>query len=133
VFAALATRAQTAGTTLFAETCLMEISVIQYKHSDLVKAKGRVDSYTAPQLADAFNKITDTGRFKIAFDMSELDFLSSAGLRVLINTQKTCKRYNRGELVLVNIPENIYAALDLAGFIPLFKIYDDVLTAVGSL
>ena len=111
----------------------MEISVIQYKHSDLVKAKGRVDSYTAPQLADAFNKITDTGRFKIAFDMSELDFLSSAGLRVLINTQKTCKRYNRGELVLVNIPENIYAALDLAGFIPLFKIYDDILTAVGSL
>lgn len=111
----------------------MDISVQPYKHSDLVKANGRIDSYTAPQLAEAFNKITDEGRFKIAFDMSELDFLSSAGLRVLINTQKTCRRYNRGELVLVNIPENIYAALDLAGFIPLFKIYDDVLTAVGSL
>jgi anti-sigma B factor antagonist len=64
--------------------------------------------------------------------MSELDFLSSAGLRVLINTQKNCKRYNRGELVLVQIPENIYAALDLAGFIPLFRIFPDVLTAVGS-
>jgi anti-sigma B factor antagonist len=111
----------------------MEISVSPYKHCDLIKAKGRVDSYTAPQLAEAFNSVTDAGRYKIAFDMSELDFLSSAGLRVLINTQKTAKRYNRGELVLVNIPENIYAALDLAGFIPLFKIYDDVLTAVGSL
>lgn len=111
----------------------MEISVQSYKHSDLVKAKGRVDSYTAPQLAEAFNKVTDDGRYKIIFDMSELDFLSSAGLRVLINTQKTCKRYNRGELVLVNIPQNIYAALDLAGFIPLFKIYDDVVSAVGSL
>ncbi len=110
----------------------MEITTTQYKHCDLVKAKGRVDSYTAPQLADAFNKITDAGHYKIAFDMSELDFLSSAGLRVLINTQKTSKRYNRGELVLVKIPENIYAALDLAGFIPLFRIYDDVLTAVGS-
>ena len=111
----------------------MEISVTPYKHSDLVIAKGRIDSYTAPQLAEAFNSITDAGRYKIAFDMSELDFLSSAGLRVLINTQKTCKRYNRGELVLVKIPENIYAALDLAGFIPLFNIYDDVLSAVGSL
>jgi len=110
----------------------MEISTSQFKHCDLVKAKGRVDSYTAPQLADAFNDLTNNGRHKIAFDLSELDFLSSAGLRVLINTQKTCKRYNRGELVLVNIPENIYAALDLAGFIPLFKIYDDVLAAVGS-
>jgi len=110
----------------------MEITTTQYKHCDMVNAKGRVDSYTAPQLADAFNQLTDNGRYKIAFDMSELDFLSSAGLRVLINTQKNCKRYNRGELVLVKIPENIYAALDLAGFIPLFKIFDDVLTAVGS-
>jgi anti-sigma B factor antagonist len=98
----------------------------------MVKAKGRVDSYTAPQLADAFNQITDAGRYRLVFDMSELDFLSSAGLRVLINTQKNCKRYNRGELVLVQIPENIYAALDLAGFIPLFRIFPDVLTAVGS-
>lgn len=110
----------------------MEITSTQFKHCDLVKAKGRVDSYTAPQLAEAFNQLMDAGRHKIAFDMSELDFLSSAGLRVLINTQKTCKRYNRGELVLVSIPENIYAALDLAGFIPLFKIFDDVLSAVGS-
>ena len=110
----------------------MEITSAQFKHCDLVKAAGRVDSYTAPQLAESFNNLTDNGRHKIAFDMSELDFLSSAGLRVLINTQKTCKRYNRGELVLVSIPENIYAALDLAGFIPLFKIYDDVLAAVGS-
>jgi len=110
----------------------MEITTTQYKHCDLVMAKGRVDSYTAPQLAEIFNQITDDGRFKIAFDMSQLDFLSSAGLRVLINTQKNCKRYNRGEIVLVKIPENIHAALDLAGFIPLFRIYDDVLTAVGS-
>ena len=110
----------------------MEITTTKFKHCDLVTAKGRVDSYTAPQLAEAFNNLTENSKHKIAFDMSELDFLSSAGLRVLINTQKTCKRYNRGELVLVNIPENIYAALDLAGFIPLFKIYDDVLTAVGS-
>lgn len=110
----------------------MEITNTEYKHCDVVKAIGRVDSYTAPQLADAFTKIMDNGHYKIAFDMSELNFLSSAGLRVLINVQKTCKRYNRGELALVSIPENIYAALDLAGFIPLFKIYDDVITAVGS-
>lgn len=110
----------------------MEITATEYKHCDMVKATGRVDSYTAPQLADAFNIIMEKGHYKLAFDMSELSFLSSAGLRVLINVQKTCKRYNRGELVLVSIPENIYAALDLAGFIPLFKIYDDVITAVGS-
>ena len=111
----------------------MEIEHIQYKHCDLVKAKGRIDSYTAPQLSEALNKITESGRYKIALDLSGVEFMSSAGLRTLINTQKVCKRYNRGELVLVNVPENIRAALDLAGFIPLFKIYDDVVSAIGNL
>lgn len=111
----------------------MEISQTHYKHCDLIKVTGRIDSYTAPQLADAFTKITDEGRFKIVLDMSGLEFMSSAGLRALINTQKVCKRYNRGELVLAGIPENVRAALDLAGFIPLFKIFDDVVTAVGNI
>jgi anti-sigma B factor antagonist len=51
---------------------------------------------------------------------------------VLISTQKTCKRYNRGEIVLVNVPQRIYDALELAGFVPLFKIFDDITAAVGS-
>jgi anti-sigma B factor antagonist len=111
----------------------MEITHSQYKHCDLVKVKGRIDSYTAPQLSETFNKITDEGRYKLVLEMSGLDFMSSAGLRALINTQKTCKRYNRGELILVDIPENIHAALDLAGFVPLFKIFNDVVTAVGNI
>ena len=111
----------------------MEITHSQFKHCDLVKVKGRIDSYTAPELAETFNKITDEGRYKIALDMSSLDFMSSSGLRTLINTQKVCKRYNRGELVLVTVPDNIRAALDLAGFIPLFNIFDDIITAVGNI
>jgi anti-sigma B factor antagonist len=111
----------------------MEITHTQYKNCDLVKVKGRIDSYTAPQLAETFNKITDSGRFKVVLDMATLDFMSSAGLRALINTQKVCKRYNRGELVLVGIPENIHAALDLAGFVPLFNIFDDIVTAIGNI
>lgn len=64
--------------------------------------------------------------------MSAVDFISSAGLRVLISTQKTCKRYNRGELVLAAVPANVQAALELAGFNILFKIYADVVEAVGN-
>jgi anti-sigma B factor antagonist len=110
----------------------METKVISYKHCDMVKTTGRVDSATAPQFAEALQSITDQGRFRIILDFSELDFISSAGLRVLINTQKTCKRYNRGEVVLAKVPANIYAALDLSGFTSLFQIFDDVLNAVGN-
>ncbi|NLG74364.1 MAG: STAS domain-containing protein [Chloroflexi bacterium] len=110
----------------------MEVSTTQYRHCDLVRAKGRIDSYTSPQLSEALDAILQAGRFKIVFDMDEVEYISSAGLRVLINTQKTCKRYNRGEVVLARVPERVYEALDLAGFVPLFKFFDDVTAAVGN-
>ena len=110
----------------------MELSSTHYKHCDLLKVQGRVDSSTAPQLEDELKKIMDNGHFKIVIDLSEVDFMSSAGLRVLINIQKTCKRYNRGELLLAGLQENVYSALDLAGFTTLFQVFDDVVTAVGN-
>jgi len=110
----------------------MQIETIKYKHSDLIKLQGRLDSASAPKLAEVINAITGDGRYKIILDMGELSFISSAGLRVLINAQKTCKRYNRGEVVLANVPENILSALDLAGFTVLFKIFEDTVAAVGN-
>jgi len=110
----------------------MEITTKQFKRCDLVKAVGRVDSSTAPQLAEALDAINAADRFKIVLDLSEVGFISSAGLRVMISVQKTCKRWNRGELVLTSVPQRIYEALDLAGFVPLFKLFDDAVEAVGS-
>jgi anti-sigma B factor antagonist len=110
----------------------MEIVSAQYKHCDLISIQGRVDSSTAPSFTAAMNTIMDANRFKIVLDMSKIDFISSAGLRVLVNSQKNCKRYNRGEIVLAAIPEKIYSALDLAGFIVLFKVFPDITSAVGA-
>ncbi|HEX2979255.1 MAG TPA: STAS domain-containing protein [Anaerolineaceae bacterium] len=110
----------------------MEIITTNYKRCDLVKVNGRVDSATAPQLAEVFDSVMNGGQHKIVFDMSDIDYISSSGLRVMINAQKNCKRYNRGEVILVNIPPRVYAALDLAGFIPFFKIFDEVTTAVAQ-
>jgi anti-sigma B factor antagonist len=110
----------------------MEINVINYRHCDVITVRGRVDSATAPQFASALDEIINLGHYKIVLDFSEVEFMSSAGLRVLINSQKTCKRYNRGEVVLACVNENLHKALTLAGFTRLFKIYAEVLPAVGS-
>jgi len=110
----------------------MEVSTKQFKRCDLVTATGRIDSQTAPQLETAFQEINDADRYNIVFNMDKVDFVSSAGLRVMIAVQKTCKKWNRGELVLVNVPERILETLDLAGFVPLFQIFDDPTEAVGS-
>jgi anti-sigma B factor antagonist len=110
----------------------METTIAQYKHCDLVKITGRIDSSTAPKMAETLGKIIDAGRYKIAIDLSGVQFLSSAGLRVLISTQKNCKRYNRGEVVLSAVPETIKSVFELAGFTSIFKILPDVPSAVGS-
>jgi len=110
----------------------MEVTTTHYKRCSVVEATGRVDSQTAPQLEQVFEEINRGGQFNIVFDMGGLTFVSSAGLRVMINVQKKAKKLSRGELVLANVPERIYEALDLAGFIPLFRILDDVVEAVGS-
>ncbi len=111
----------------------MEITTTPYKHCDLVKVTGRIDSATSPKLGEVLEKIVENGKYKIVLDLSSVDFISSAGMRELITTQKICKRYNRGELILATVPEKVYYALDLAGFTKLFRITDDVVSAVGNL
>lgn len=110
----------------------MEVTVIPYKRCDVIKAVGRVDSSTAPKLAEALNTITAAGRYKIVLDLSETNFISSAGWWTLIDTQKSCKRYKRGELVLAMVDPGIRKSLDLVGMGSYFKIFDDTVTAVGS-
>lgn len=110
----------------------MEVTTKQLKRCDLVTASGRVDSQTAPQLEAAFQEIINQDRYNIIFDMDQVDFVSSAGLRVMIAIQKACKRWNRGELILANVPTRIMETLDLAGFVPLFNICGNLVDAVGS-
>ncbi len=109
----------------------MEVTTQKFKQCDLITVEGRVDSATAVQLSEALEAVTKGGRHKIVFDMSDVEYMSSAGMRVLLSTQKECKRLNRGEVVLAAVSDRIKEALDLAGFIPLFTMFDEVTPAVG--
>ncbi|HXF86639.1 MAG TPA: STAS domain-containing protein [Anaerolineales bacterium] len=109
----------------------MEITTQEFKHCDLIKVKGRVDSATAPKLAQALESATKNGKYKLVIDMEGLEYMSSAGFRALLAAQRTCRRYNRGEVVLAAVPQRIREALELAGFTELFKTFDDVVSAVG--
>lgn len=99
---------------------------------DVVKVVGRIDSSTAPLLKQEFKKITDAGRFQIVVDMRELSYTSSAGLRACIAAMKLCRRFNRGDLRLADMPMKVKAAFDVAGLLELFKVFDNETDAVGS-
>jgi anti-sigma B factor antagonist len=109
----------------------MEISKTEYKRCDLIKATGRIDSNTAPELEQAFNQVIESGKSGIVFDMDEVEFLSSRGIWVLLEAQKMCRREN-GKLVLVNVNDNMHQTLDLAGVKHFVEIREDILSAVGS-
>ncbi len=111
----------------------METSTKEFKHCHMVLVKGRVDSATAPQFSKALDAIMKKDVYKIVVDMSDLEYMSSAGFRALLAAQRSCKRYNRGEVVLAPVPNRINEALELAGFTELFKAFNDPLEAVGSL
>jgi anti-sigma B factor antagonist len=110
----------------------MEIKAKQFKNCDMLVISGRIDSSTAPQLTEALEGVTDGGRYKIVLDMTDLEYMSSAGFRALLSSQRVCKRYNRGEIVLVSVPERVQEALELAGFTELFKTFSESVEAVGS-
>jgi anti-sigma B factor antagonist len=109
-----------------------KVNTKEYKHVDLVEVSGRIDSSTAPLLEQALSKIMKDGRFHIVVDLTETEFMSSAGLRALIAALKETRRFNRGDVRLANMPPKIHKAFELAGFLELFKVYDNTVDAVGS-
>ncbi|MBM4464403.1 MAG: STAS domain-containing protein [Chloroflexi bacterium] len=110
----------------------MEITTRQLKRVDVVTVSGRVDSAAAPRLEEALKAIVDANRFRICLDLKDLEYISSAGIKVLISFLKTCKRWNRGDLRLANMSPYITEVFDLAGLTSLFQLYPSIVDAVGS-
>ena len=110
----------------------MEITTKEFNHCHLINLNGRVDSATAPQFTQVMDSLIDKGVYKFVVDMSHLEYMSSAGFRALLGAQRSCKRYNRGEVILAAVPPRIQEALELAGFTELFKTFAEPLEAVGS-
>ena len=112
----------------------MDIQTTKFKRCHVVKAIGRIDSYTAPQLEAAFNTVIDKGESNLVFDASEITFVSSAGWWTLIRAQKNLKgrALNPGEVVLVKLDARIHESMELVGIGNFFKIFEDLTTAVGN-
>lgn len=84
-----------------------------------VKVTERLDTTTAPQLEEALSDQL-TGVEALALDFSELNYVSSAGLRVLLSLQKIMNK--QGEMVVRNVNENIMEVFDITGFVDVLTI-----------
>ena len=84
-----------------------------------VKVTGRLDTTTAPEL-EAELKQSFGGITKLVLDFMELEYLSSAGLRVLLSAQKTMDK--QGEMIIKNVNETINEIFEVTGFIDILTI-----------
>jgi anti-sigma B factor antagonist len=109
----------------------MKIETRELKHVSVVKVLGRVDSATAPDLEKSLQGLVDSDRNQIVLDLQETEYMSSAGLRVLVTMLKAAKK-NGGDLRLSQLSLRVKEVLELAGLTPVFGIYPDVVEAVGS-
>ena len=84
-----------------------------------VALTGRLDTTTAPQLEAEF-KQSIAGVEKLVLDFTALEYLSSAGLRVLLAAQKVMNK--QGEMVIKNVNETINEIFEVTGFIDILTI-----------
>lgn len=110
----------------------MQYTITPHKRCTIITVTGRVDGSTSPKLEEGLHEITISGTYNIVVDMSEVDFMSSAGWWVLIETQKECKKGGRGETVLVGVSDQIRTSLNLVGMDTYFKMFKEQTEAVGS-
>ncbi len=81
--------------------------------------QGRLDTTTAPQL-EAELKSSLTGVSELVLDFAELEYISSAGLRVLLSTQKIMSR--QGSMIVRHVNEDIMDVFELTGFADILTI-----------
>ena len=97
----------------------MIITKEQNDTSLLIRLKGRLDTNSAPDLEEelmaSLDKVTD-----LTFDIQELDYISSAGLRVLLSAQKIMNK--QGSMKLTGVSDSIREIFEVTGFIDILTI-----------
>ncbi|MCJ7569070.1 MAG: STAS domain-containing protein [Anaerolineales bacterium] len=109
----------------------MEITVKGYKRVAVVTVTGRVDSVTYSEFESALQAELEQGNVNIALDFSGVDFISSAGLRVLVNARKTVKNAG-GRIVIAQPSQQVTETLEIAGLEILFEQFPDRETAIAA-
>ena len=98
----------------------MEIKTNKNGNEFTVAPEGEINILTAPELEETLNKGIDCITL-LTLDFKECDYVSSAGIRVLLSTFKTLKK-NKAKMRLINVGENFSEVLENTGLDAVFDI-----------
>ena len=101
----------------------MQISIETSDDIKILAFEGKLDTQTAPDAEQQLTEQVEEGTKKILVDFEKLDYVSSAGLRVLLATAKKLKA-TEGEMRICCLNEVVKEVFDISGFMSIFKVFE---------
>ncbi len=100
----------------------MEIKEERRGDVKVVGLSGRLDASTSPSVEENLLSLLDQGEKRLVIDFSDLTYISSAGLRVLVLVAKSVQK-TKGTLALAALSKHVHEIFQIAGFTSIFSIY----------
>ncbi|MGB3541297.1 STAS domain-containing protein [Rubrivirga sp.] len=97
----------------------------------IAQIDGTIDSVSSDELLLKLRTAIANGHVRIVGDMSGVQHTSSVGLRALLGAVKAARR-SGGDLRLARVPPSLEKVLEMSGFTTIFRLYDDVDSALAS-
>ena len=101
----------------------MEIQIIKTDSGVKALLSGRLDTAAAAEASPKFNEISEYSDQEILLDFTQLEYISSSGLRLLIGLRKDCAAHG-GKVIIEKINDSIRNVFTMTGFYSLFEIRD---------
>jgi len=100
----------------------MEAQVEEKGDVIVVRVQGRLDAASSPQLEKKLNSIIESGHFKLILNLGGVDYLSSAGMRLMLSASKKLKHLE-GKVIACSLNEDVLDVIKMAGFHQVIEIY----------
>ena len=97
----------------------MNINIEKNEESTVLKLEGRLDTTTAPELEQVINNEGEVLK-NLVLDFGKINYISSAGLRVILGAQK--KMNAQGSMELINVSKDVMEIFEMTGFADILVI-----------
>ncbi|WP_348663771.1 anti-sigma factor antagonist [Chlamydia vaughanii] len=94
--------------------------------------QGKLDGISSPEVQESISQSLSSGTKNIVLDCTNLDYMSSAGIRVLLQSYHQVGKHS-GKIVLTSVPKTIEQTLYVTGFLSYFKMFSSIQEALQAL
>ena len=110
----------------------MDINADEHPNALVVSVAGKIDASNSPKIEKEIAAYTATVQDIVILDFQGLEYMSSAGLRIVLISAKNLKAKGR-ELFISGLKGSVKDVFELSGFYSIFKIFQTVEEALNSI